>query len=333
LKIPFASMLDEGADHVEAPPVGLVEVRTEPLSSNPTQALLEAHARLKIPPPFGSTTAALHAAAPPVGLVEVRIRPAPSLPRHTLLDGHDCANSRIGLSPGATSRGLLQVAEAPLAAFAEFDTCPPDVPATQREAVVPVQAKAFVEPEARFSETQVAPPSVETLVVLPLLEKQITPGAESVVSGAQLMAVTGTDRVETLHVGVAAPGFVLVATRFAPPTAPATMQKVVVGQEIPVIELRPVDDEVADDHEEAVPGVVELRTVPFCWAANQRVAVGQANPANGAAPQPASPPARGLAASLEAHRIELLPSTHTVVEAPAAQAGASASSGGEGANR
>jgi hypothetical protein len=111
------------------------------------------------------------------------------------------------------------------------------------------------------------------------------------------------------------------------------MQNVVVGQEMPVIELRPVDDEVADDQEEAVPGVVELRTVPLCWAAKQRPAVGQANPANGAAPQPASPPARGLVASLEAQSSEPPPSTHTVVEAPAAHAGANASSGGEGANR
>lgn len=57
------------------------------------------------------------------------------------------------------------------------------------------------------------PPSVETLVVLPLLEKQITSGAARFVSGAQLIAVTGTDGVEMLHVGVAAPGFVLVAIR------------------------------------------------------------------------------------------------------------------------
>lgn len=98
-------MLDEGADHVEAPPAGLAEVSTEPLSSNATQAALEAHARLKIPPPFGSTSAAFHAAAPPVGFVEVRIRPAPSLPTHTPLDGHDWAKSSTGSSPGATSKG------------------------------------------------------------------------------------------------------------------------------------------------------------------------------------------------------------------------------------
>jgi hypothetical protein len=111
------------------------------------------------------------------------------------------------------------------------------------------------------------------------------------------------------------------------------MQKVVVGQEKPVIELRPVDDDVADDQEEALPGVVELRTVPRCWEAKQRPADGQAKPENGAAPQPASPPALGFSASPEAHRSEPLPPTHTVVEAPAAHAGASTSSGGEGANR
>jgi hypothetical protein len=67
------------------------------------------------------------------------------------------------------------------------------------------------DPDASVSATHVAPPSVETLVVEPLLEKQITFGPESAASGAQLTAVTDTDGVDTLHVGVAAPGFVLVA--------------------------------------------------------------------------------------------------------------------------
>jgi hypothetical protein len=124
------------------------------------------------------------------------------------------------------------------------------------------------------------------LVVEPLLEKQITFGPESAASRAQLTAVTVTDGVDTLHAGVASPGSVLVAIRFAPPTDPAAMQNVVVGQDKPVIELRPVDDEVADGHEEPVPGFVELRTVPCCWAAKHRTADGHAKPANGAAPQP-----------------------------------------------
>ena len=115
-EMPFASTLVEGADQVEPPPDGLVEFRTEPLSSNATHALLDAHARLKIPPPFGSTTDELHAPAPLVGFVEVRIRPALSLPTHRPLDGHDCENSSTGFSPGATSSGDVQIAEAPCAA-------------------------------------------------------------------------------------------------------------------------------------------------------------------------------------------------------------------------
>lgn len=118
-KIPFGSMLEEGPDHVDAPPAGLVEPRTEPLSSNATQAWLEAHARLKIPPPFGSTRDEPQAPAPPPGFVEVRIRPAPSLATHTLDDGHDWADSSTGFRPGAPGRGLLHVADAPLAAFNE----------------------------------------------------------------------------------------------------------------------------------------------------------------------------------------------------------------------
>ena len=332
-EMPFASTLVEGADQVEPPPDGLVEVRTEPFSSNATHALLDAHARLKIPPPFGSTTDELHAAAPLVGFVEVRIRPARSLPTHRPLDGHDCENSSTGFSPGATSSGDVQVAEAPCAASVVLDTCPPDVPATHNEAFAPAHANAFEDPEARASATHVAPPSIETLVVEPLLEKQITFGPESAASGAQVTAVTDTDGVDTLHAGVAAPGSVLVAIRFAPPTDPAAMQNVVVGQEKPVIELRPVDDEVAEDQDRAVPGLAELRTVPCSWAAKQRAADGHAKPANGAAPQPASPPEMGFSASLDAHRSEPLPPTHTVVETPAAHAGASTSSGGEGANR
>lgn len=111
------------------------------------------------------------------------------------------------------------------------------------------------------------------------------------------------------------------------------MQKVVVGHEMPVIELRPVDDEVADGQDERFPGVVELRTVPRCCAAKQRLAVAQAKAANGAAPQPVSPPATGLEASLEAQSNEPPPSTHTIPEAPAAHAGAVASRGGDGADR
>src|SRR5262249_49431435 len=156
--------------------------------------------------------------------------------------GHDCENSSTGFSPGATSSGDVQVAEAPCAGSVVLDTFPLDVPATQKEASAPAHANAFADPEASDSATQVAPPSVETLVVEPLLEKQITFGPESAASGAQLTAVTGTDGVDTLHAGVASPGSVLVAIRFAPPTDPAAIQNVVVGHEKPVIELRPVDD-------------------------------------------------------------------------------------------
>jgi hypothetical protein len=332
-RMSFASTLVEGADHVTPPPDGLLEVRTEPSASNATQALLDAHARLSIAPPFESTSDELHAAAPPVGFVEVRIRPARSLPTQRPLDGHDCENGSTGFSPGATSSGAVQLAKAPCAASVVLDTCPPDVPATHSEAFVPAHANAFENPESTDSATQVAPPSVETLVVEPSLEKQITLGPVSAASGAHVTAVTGTDGIDTLHAGVASPGSVLVAIRFAAPTDPAAIQNVVVGHEKPVIELRPVDDDVAEDQEEALPGVAELRTVPCCWAAKQRVADGHAKPANGAAPQPASPPAMGFAASPEAHRIEPLPPTHIVVEAPAAHAGASTSSGGEGANR
>jgi hypothetical protein len=333
-EIPFASTLVEGADQVTPPPDGLLEVRTEPFASKAKHALLDAHARLNIPPPFGSTSDELHAVAPPVGFVEVRIRPARSLPTHRPLDGHDCENSSTGFSPGATSSGDVQLAEAPCAASAVLDTCPPDVPATHREAFAPAHANAFENPEASVSATHVAPPSVETSVVEPSLEKQITFGPESAASGAQLTAVTGTDGVDTLHAGVASPGFVLVAIPFAPPlTDPAAIQNVVVGHEKPVIELRWVDDDVAENQEEGLPGVAELRTVPCRWAAKQRVADGHAKPANGAAPQPTSQPALGFAASPEAHRIEPLPPMHTVVEAPAAHAGASTSSGGEGASR
>ena len=175
-EMPFASTLVEGPDQVEPPPDGLVEARTEPLSSNATHALLDAHARLKIPPPFGSTTDELHAPAPPVGFVEVRIRPAPSLPTHRPLDGHDWENSNTGFSPGATSSRDVQVADAPCAAPVVLDTCPSDVPATHREASAPAHENAFEDPEASVSATHVAPPSVETLVVEPLLEKQITLG-------------------------------------------------------------------------------------------------------------------------------------------------------------
>jgi len=332
-EMPFGSALVEGADQVEPPADGLVVVRTEPLLSNATHALLDAHARLKIPPPFGSTSDELHAPAPLVGFVEVSIRPAASLPTHRPLDGHDCENSSTGFSPGATSSGDVHVAEAPSAAPVVLDTCPPDVPATHREAFAPAHANAFEDPEASVSATQVAPPSVETLVVDSLLEKQITFGPESAASGAQLTAVTVTDGVDTVHTGVAAPGSVLVAIRFAPPTDPAAMQNVVVGHEKPVIELRPVDDEVADSHEEPLPGFVELRTVPCCWATKHRLADGHANPANGAAFQPTSQPPLGFSASPEAHRSEPLPPMHTVVDAPAAHAGASTSSGGDGANR
>jgi hypothetical protein len=189
----------------------LAELSTEPLSSNATHALADAHARLKIPPPLGSTTARFHAAAPPAGSFEVRIRPAPSAPTHSPLDGHDCANSSTGSSPGATSNGLLHVADAPLAAFAEFDTSPPDVPATHSAASAPAHANGSAAPAARFSETHVAPPSVETLVVALLLEKQITFGPASAESGAHDRPVTGALGVDSVHVGVAAPGFVLVA--------------------------------------------------------------------------------------------------------------------------
>jgi hypothetical protein len=332
-EMPFASTVVEGADQVEPPPDGLVEVRTEPLSSNATHALLDAHARLKIPPPFGSTSDELHAAAPLVGFVEVRIRPARSLPTHIPLDGHDCENISTGFSPGATSSGDVQVARSPCAAVVVLDTCPLDVPPTHRDAAAPAHANAFEDPAASVSATHVAPPSAETLVVEPLLEKQIAFGAGSAASGAHVRAITDTDGVDKLHAGVASPGSMLVAIRFAPLTDPAAMQNVVVGHEKPVIELRPVDDEVADDQEKALPGVAELRTVPFCSAAKQRVADGHAKPANGAAPHPTSSPALGLAASPDAHKIEPLPPTHTVVEAPAAHAGASTSSGGEGANR
>ena len=262
--MPFASTLVEGADQVEPPPDGLLEVRTEPLSSNATHALLDAHARLKIPLPLGSTTDEPHAPAPPVGFVEVRIRPAPSLPTQRPLDGHDCENSSTGFSPGATSSGDVHIAEAPCAAPVVVDTSPSEVPATHSEASAPAHANAFEDPEATVSATHVTPPSVETLVVEPLLEKQITIEPESAASGAQLTAVTETDGVDTLHAGVAAPGSVLVAIRFAPPTDPAAMQNVVVGQEKPVIELKPVDDEVAEDQDKRFAGVVELRTVPCC---------------------------------------------------------------------
>jgi hypothetical protein len=332
-EMPFASTLVEGADQVEPPPDGLLDVRIEPLSSNATHALLDAHARLKMPPPLGSTTDELHAPAPLVGFVEVRIRPAPSLPTQRPLDGHDCENSSTGFSPDATSSGDVHIAEPPCAAPVVVDTAPFEVPATHREAFAPVHANAFEDPDASVSATHVAPPSVETLVVEPLLEKQITFGPESAASGAQLSAVTGTDGVDTLHAGVAAPGSVLVAIPFAPPTDPPAMQNVLVGQENPVIELRPVDDEVAEGHEEPLPGLVELRTVPCCWAAKHRAAEGHAKPANGAAPQPTSPPVLGFSASLDAHKSEPLPPMHTVVDAPAAHAGASTSSGGEGANR
>jgi hypothetical protein len=207
------------------------------------------------------------------------------------------------------------------------------VPATHREAFAPAQANAFDDPEASVSATQVAPPSVETLVVEPLLEKQITWGPESAASGAQLMANTGTDGVETVHAGVASPGSVLVAIRFALPTDPAAMQNVVVGHENPVIELKPVDDEVAEGHERLFPGAVELRTVPRCCATKHSVDDGHAKPANGAAPQPTSPLARGFAASPDTKSSEPAPPIHTVVEAPAAHAGASTSSGGDGTNR
>jgi hypothetical protein len=228
---------------------------------------------------------------------------------------------------------VLQVADAPLAAFAECETSPPDVPATHNDAVAPAHANAFVPPLASVSETQVVPPSTETLVVSPLLEKQTTPGLDSAVSCAQLTVTIGSDVVETFHVGVAAPGFVLVEIRLALPTFPAAMQKAVVGHERLVIELRPVDDELAPGQDEGTPGVVELSTVPVCSAAKHSVADGHANPANGAAPQPTSPPPFGLLASLEAQSSEPLPATHTVVDAPAAHAGATASNGVDGANR
>lgn len=83
-KIPFASVLDEGAHHGEAPAAGSAELSTEPLLSNATRALLDAHARLKIPASFGSTSAAFHAAAPPVGFVDVdgsEVRAANEQPR------------------------------------------------------------------------------------------------------------------------------------------------------------------------------------------------------------------------------------------------------------
>ena len=317
-------MLDEGADHVEAPPAGLAEVSTEPLSSNATQAALEAHARLKIPPPFGSTSAAFHAAAPPVGFVEVRIRPAPSLPTHTPLDGHDWAKSSTGSSPGATSKGVLHVADAPLAASAEVDTCPAEVPATHNEAVAPVQANASVVPAARLSDTHVAPPSVETLVALRLLEKQITPGAESVESGEHERAVTVTLGVDSVQVGVAAPGSVLVAIWLPVASEPAATQNVAVGHENPVIELSPVAEEFAELQEKDDPGVEELSTLPLLVAMKHWAADGHAlNDAPARLEDPTSPHAEGFSASADAHTSsEPLVSTQTVPEGPGAHDGA-----------
>jgi hypothetical protein len=322
-EIPLASILDEGADHVEPPPAGLADVRTEPLLSNATHALLDAHARLKIPPPLGSTSAAFHAAVPPVGSVEVRIRPAPSLPTHRPLDGHDCPNSSTGSSPGATSRGVLHVADAPFAASAEVDTWPPDVPATHNEAEAPVQAKASVGPEARSSDTHVAPPSVETSVVLPSLEKQITPGALSAESGAHVGAKTGTLGVDTVHVGVVSPGLVLVAIWLPNAVELAAMQNVVVGHENPVMELSPVEEEFAEVQDDGEPGLAELRTEPSLLAMKHIVADGHAlATAPARVESPTSPPVTGTCASDVAHTSpELLVATQTVVEAPAAHEG------------
>jgi hypothetical protein len=329
-EIPFASMLDEGADHVEAPPAGSLELRTEPLSSNATHALAEAHARLKIPPPLGSTTAEVQAAAPPVGLVEVRIRPAPSVPTHTPLDGHDCANSCTGFSPGATSNGLLHIADAPLAAFAEFDTCPPGVPATHNEAVPPAQANASVAPEARFSETHAVPPSVETLVVVPLLAKQITLGLASAESAAHETPTTGTLGVDNVHVGVAAPGLVLVAIWFPEASDPAAMQKLGVAHENPLIELSPVAEEVAEAQEEEDPGVSSVSTVPLLVAMKHWAADGHAlNDAPARLADPTSPHAAGFSASADAHTSSApLVSTQTVPEGPGAHDGAPSSDDG-----
>jgi hypothetical protein len=331
-EIPLASTIDDGADHVEAPAAGLAELSTEPSSSNATHALLDAHARLKIPPPLGSTTVAFQAAAPAAGLVEVRIRPAPSAPTHTPLDGHDCANSSTGSSPGATSNGLLQVADAPLAASAEFDTAPPDVPATHNEALAPAHANASVVPEARFSETQVVPLSVETLVVSPLLEKQITPGAESAESGAHERAPTVRLGDDSVHAGVVAPGSVLVAIWLPDASEPAAMQNVVVGHENPTIELRPVEDEFAESQALAEPGSPELSTVPSLSATKHIAADGHALAiAPSRSVDPASPFATGSSASAVAHTSpELLVATQTVVEAPAAHDGGPSSE--EGAN-
>jgi hypothetical protein len=125
---------------------------------------------------------------------------------------------------------------------------------------------------------------------------------------------------------------VLVAILLTPPADPAAMQKVVVGQEKPVIESRPVEEEVAENQEEPEPGFAELRTVPCSCATRQSVADGHANPANGAAFQPTSPPALGFSASSVAQRSEPAPPMHTVVVAPGAHAGARASSGGDGLN-
>ena len=214
-EMPFVSTVADGADQLEPPADGLVDDRTDPLSSNATHALLDAHARLEIPPPFGSMRDELHAPAPLVGFVEVRIRPARSLPTHKPLDGHDCENSSTGFSPGATTSGAVHIAEAPSAASVVLETCPPAVPAKRRFASAPAHANAFDAPETSVAATHVAPPSAETLVVEPVLEKQMTFGPTSTASGAHVMEDTNTDGVETFHPGVAAPGFVLVAIRFA----------------------------------------------------------------------------------------------------------------------
>ncbi|MGO9907910.1 MAG: hypothetical protein ACLP4R_21625 [Solirubrobacteraceae bacterium] len=225
---------------------------------------------------------------------------------------------------------MLHAADALLAASAEVDTCPAEVPAAHNEAVVPAQAKASVVPETRLSDTHVAPPSVETLVVSPLLEKQITPGAESAESGAHEGALTVMLGVDSVHVGVAAPGSVLVAIWLPEASVPAAMQNVLVGHENPVIEPSPVEEEFAESQALGEPGSPELSTVPSLCAMKHIAADGHAlaiAPSRSA--EPASPFATGSSASAVAHTSpELLVATQTVVEAPAAHDGGPSSEDG-----
>ncbi len=88
--------------HFEAPPVGLVEIMTEPSSSTATHNFMLGHATplMALVP---SMSTAFHAGAPPVGFVEMTACPSLSTATHRCALGQETAMSPFGLEIVASS--------------------------------------------------------------------------------------------------------------------------------------------------------------------------------------------------------------------------------------